>query len=73
MSGDDRVDPAQIKRGDLIMVQDMLATVASDVYEVISGGEDSTAIPCVNVVFTHTGIIWTVKIDQIKKVGREFP
>jgi len=72
MSGEDSVEPVQIKRGDLVIVQGKLAKVASRIYEIVSG-VDSTPVSCVNVEFTVTGEMWTVKIDQITKVGRDFP
>lgn len=75
-----------ISRGDLLRVDGKIAIANSDIYtrlvyddydrEIIdAGGDGGSAVSCLNVMFTDTGIVKTVRFDRslIERVGREFP
>jgi len=73
-----------IKKGDIVVVNGKVAIAESGIYtrmvyddydyEIMrGGGEGGSAVSSINVVFPETGIKWTVKSSQVKKVGREFP
>lgn len=75
-----------ISRGDLLRVNGKVVIAHSGDYtkmvyddydrEIIAaGGEGGSAVGCVNVMHTDTGIVQTIRFDmcKVEKVGREFP
>lgn len=66
----------KFRKGDLAKVNGKLVVIDSEVYTQIfhdKHDQDSVSSEVVNVVFSQTGIVWTVKVSQVEMVGREFP